>query len=146
MTLARSDIDITGTTAMTQDSMCIVGRSAGYVMSGLVILFLLVDGVMKLIPLDVVTETMGQLGYRPSVARNLGILTIVCTVLYAIPKTAVLGAILLTGLLGGAIATHLRVDSPIFTHLLFGVYLGLMVWGGLFLRDPKVRALIPLRR
>lgn len=91
---------------------------------------------------------MDQLGYpaNVSLARGLGILTLVCTVLYAIPRTSVLGAILLTGLLGGAIATHLRVGSPLFTHLLFGVYLGLMVWGALYLRDDRLRALIPWRR
>jgi DoxX-like family len=81
-----------------------------------------------------------------NVARLLGVLAIVSTILYAIPRTSVLGAILLTGYLGGAIATQLRIGSPPFTHLLFGVYLGLMVWGGLYLRDERLRALIPLRR
>ncbi len=118
----------------------------GRVMSGLVILFLLFDGAIKLIPLDVVVETSAQLGIPGNLARTLGILTLVCTLLYAIPKTSVLGAILLTGYLGGAIATQLRVGSPLFTHLLFGAYLGLMAWGGLYLRDARLRALIPLRR
>jgi DoxX-like family len=120
----------------------------GRVMSGLVIAFLLFDSVIKLIPLDVVTETMNQLGYSasPTLARGLGVLTLVCVGLYAYPRTAVLGAILLTGLFGGAMATHLRVESPLFSHLLFGLYLGLLVWGGLYLRDPRLRALIPLRR
>lgn len=117
-------------------------------MSGLVILFLLFDGTIKLIPLSVVTETMDHLGYgaSPTLARGLGILTLVCVVLYAYPRTAVLGAILLTGLFGGAITTHLRVGSPIFSHVLFGFYLGLLLWGGLFLRDERVRTLIPFRR
>jgi hypothetical protein len=121
---------------------------SGRILSTLVILFLLFDSVIKLIPIAPVTETLQQLGYSPSInlARGLGILTLVCTLLYAIPRTAVLGAILLTGLLGGAIATHLRVGSPVFSHLLFGAYLGLMVWGGLWLRDPQLRALLPLRR
>jgi len=119
---------------------------AGRVISALVVLFLLFDGVIKLPPLAPVTESLAQLGYPVSLARGLGILTLVCTLLYALPRTSILGAILLTGLLGGAIATHLRVGSPIFTHLLFGAYLGAMVWGGLFLRDERVRALIPLRR
>ncbi len=119
---------------------------AGRIMSGLVVLFLLVDGAIKLIPLDIVVETSEQLGLPASLARVLGILTLVSTILYAIPRTSVLGAILLTGFLGGAIATHLRVGSPIFTHLLFGVYLGVLVWGGLYLRDDRLRALIPLRR
>ncbi len=118
---------------------------AGRILSGLVILFLLFDGVMKLPPLAPVTESLAQLGYPVTLARGLGILTLICALLYAIPRTSILGAILLTGLLGGAIATHLRVGSPIFTHLLFGAYLGVMLWGGLFLRDERVRALVPLR-
>ena len=119
---------------------------AGRIISAVVILFLLADGGMKLIPLDIVVEATGQLGYPVSIARTLGILTLVCTILYAIPQTSVLGAILLTGYLGGAIASHLRIDSPLFSHVLFGVYLGLMIWGGLYLRDGRLRALIPLRR
>ena len=120
----------------------------GWAMSGLVILFLLFDSVIKLIPMDVVTETMDQLGYSasPTLARGLGVLTLVCVVLYAYPRTAVLGAILLTGLFGGAMATHLRVGSPVFSHFLFGFYLGLLVWGGLYLRDARLRTLIPFRR
>jgi hypothetical protein len=121
---------------------------AGRILSGLVVLFLLADGGMKLVPIPIVTQTMEQLGYPPTVelARTLGILTILCTLLYVWPPTAVLGAILLTGYMGGAIATHLRAGSPLFTHLLFGLYLGLMIWGGLYLREPRLRALIPLRR
>ena len=121
---------------------------AGWTLSGLLIAFLLFDGAIKLIPLAIVTETMEPLGYSASatLARALGVLTLVCTLLYAIPRTSVLGAILLTGYLGGAIATHLRVGSPVFIHLLFGLYLGLMAWGGLYLRDARLRALIPLRR
>ena len=118
----------------------------GRIISGWLVLFLLFDGAIKLVPLAPVTESLAELGYPVSLARGLGILVLVCTVLYVIPRTSILGAILLTGLLGGAIATHLRVGSPIFTHLLFGGYLGVMVWGGLFLRDDRVRALIPLRR
>lgn len=119
---------------------------AGRILSGLVIVFLLFDGIVKLVPLDIVIETSGQLGIPGSLARTLGVLTLVCAILYAIPQTSVLGAILLTGYLGGAIYVHLRAGSPLFTHLLFGVYLGLMAWGGLYLRDPRVRALIPLAR
>ncbi|MPZ37374.1 MAG: DoxX family protein [Rhizobiales bacterium] len=120
----------------------------GWIMSGLVIAFLLFDGIIKLIPLGIVTETMDQLGYgaSPTLARGLGILTLVCVALYAFPRTAVLGAILLTGLFGGAMTTHLRVGSPIFSHFLFGLYLGLLMWGGLYLRDDRLRALIPWRR
>ena len=118
----------------------------GRVLSGLVIAFLLADGAMKLVPLDVVVQTHEQLGIPAHLARTLGVLTIACTVLYAIPRTAVLGAILLTGYLGGAMAIHLRAGSPVFTHLLFGLYLGLMVWCGLYLRNERLRALIPLIR
>ncbi|MCP4559483.1 MAG: DoxX family protein [Bosea sp.] len=119
----------------------------GRVMSGLVIAFLIFDGGIKLAPLAVVTETMQQLGYSgsPELARGLGVMTLVIALLYALPRTSLLGAILLTGLLGGAMATHLRVGSPLFSHLLFGLYLGLLAWGGLYLRDPRLRRLFPVR-
>ena len=122
-------------------------RWTGRVLSGLVIVFLLFDGAIKLVPWPVVTETMDKMGYGSSetLARSLGIITIVCTVLYSVPPTSILGAILLTGYLGGAIYAHYRLADPLFTHTLFGVYLGLLIWGGLYLRDPRVRALIPLR-
>jgi DoxX-like family len=123
-------------------------RWLGRVLSGLVILFLLFDGAIKLVPWPVVTETMDRIGYgsSESLARTLGVITVACTVLYAIPPTSILGAILLTGYLGGAMASHLRIGSPLFTHTLFGFYFGLMVWGGLWLRDRSLRALIPFRR
>ena len=128
-------------------SVSAAGLWIGRVLSGVVVFFLLMDGVIKLVPLAAVTETMQQLGYSGSVAqaRGLGVLTLICAVLYAIPRSSVLGAILLTGLLGGAMATHLRVDSPLFSHFLFGLYVGLMAWGGLYLRDPALRALLPMR-
>ena len=121
----------------------------GRVLSGLVIVFMLFDGAIKLVPWPVVTETMDRIGYGSSetLARSLGVITLVCTILYAIPPTSILGAILLTGYLGGAIASHLRIgSSPLFSHTLFGLYLGLMVWGGLWLRDRSLRALMPLQR
>jgi hypothetical protein len=120
----------------------------GRVLSGLVIVFMLFDGAIKLVPWSVVTETMDRIGYGSSetLARSLGVMTLVCTILYAIPPTSILGAILLTGYLGGAIASHLRIGSPLFSHTLFGLYLGLMVWGGLWLRDRSLRALMPLQR
>ncbi|CAD5259640.1 conserved membrane hypothetical protein [Bosea sp. 62] len=120
---------------------------AGRIMSGLVVAFLIFDGGIKLAPLAIVTETMQQLGYSgsPELARGLGVMTLVIALLYALPRTSVLGAILLTGLLGGAMATHLRVGSPLFSHLLFGLYLGLLAWGGLYLRDPRLRRLFPVR-
>jgi hypothetical protein len=121
-------------------------RWTGRVLSALVVLFLLFDGLIKVVELDVVEETLTQLGYPPHLGFGLGVMTLAIALLYAWPRTALLGAILLTGLLGGAIATHLRVGSPLFSHLLFGVYLGLVAWGGLFLRDEKLRELLPLRR
>jgi len=118
----------------------------GCVMSGLVIVFLLMDATMKLLALPVVLESSGPLGFAGAdMARALGAVLLVCTLLYIAPQTAVLGAILVTGYLGGAVATHVRVGSPLFTHDLFGVYVGLLLWGGLYLRDARVRALVPLR-
>ena len=134
--------------AIAQPGASIAARWTGYAMSGLVILFLLFDGGIKLVPLEIVTQTSGEMGLPTDAgfARTLGILTLIGTVLYAIPRTSVLGAILLTGYMGGAIATHLRIGSPLFSHTLFGVYLGLLIWGGLYLRDPRLRQLIPFRR
>ncbi len=121
---------------------------SGRILSGLVILFLLFDGAIKLLPLSAVTETMDRIGYGSSetMARALGVITIACTMLCAIPPTSVVGAILLTGYLGGAIAAHIRIGSPLFSHTLFGLYLGLMVWGGLWLRDRQLRTLLPWQR
>jgi len=121
-------------------------RWTGRVLSALVVLFLLLDGAIKVIESDIVKRTLAELGYPVDVAFGLGVLTLAIGVLYAIPRTSVLGAILLTGLLGGAMVTHLRVGSPLFSHMLFGLYIGLMAWGGLFLRDKRLRALLPLRR
>jgi hypothetical protein len=133
-------------TTSTAEPISGAARWAGLILSGVVTAFLLLDGAMKLIPLEVVTETSAQLGLGAHLARPLGIITLACTILYAIPRTSVLGAILLTAYMGGAIATHVRVGSPLFSHILFGVYLGLMIWGGLYLRDPRLRALIPFSR
>jgi len=120
---------------------------AGRVLSGLAIAFFAMDGAMKLANLPIVAETSAQLGWPADAGtiRLLAALLLGSTLLYAIPRTAVLGAILLTGYLGGAVATHVRVGSPLFSHVLFGVYLGFFVWGGLWLREPRLRALIPLR-
>src|ERR1700722_14220833 len=117
----------------------------GRVLSGLVIVFMLFDGAVKLVPWPVVTETMDRIGYgaSESLARSLGVITIACTILYAIPPTSILGAILMTGYLGGAMASHVRIGSPLFSHVLFGFYLGVMLWGGLWLRDRRLRTLLP---
>ena len=117
---------------------------AGRIISALPILFLLIDGIMKLIkPLIVMTATV-ELGYRETVIVPLGVLLLTSTILYAVPRTSVLGAILLTGYLGGAVATNVRVGTPLFSHLLFPVYLGVLIWLGLYLRDARLRALLPL--
>lgn len=118
----------------------------GRVLSGLVIVFLLFDAVIKLIPLDVVVETSRQLGIPTNLAVTLGVLTLLGTLLYAYPRTSVLGAILLTGYFGGAIYVHVRAGSPLFSHTLFGVYLGILLWGGLYLRDERLRLIFPWRR
>lgn len=119
----------------------------GWTMSGLMIAFLLMDATMKLLALPIVLETSTPLGFAGAdMARALGAVLLVATLLYALPLTAVLGAILCTGYLGGAVATHVRVGSPLFSHTLFGVYLGAVLWGGLYFRDERLRQLIPLRR
>jgi hypothetical protein len=118
----------------------------GWALSGLAIAFLLMDATMNVLALPVVLEASAPLGFAGSdMARSLGTILLICTLFYMAPRTAVLGAILLTGYLGGAVATHVRVGSPLFTHTLFGVYLGVMLWGGLYLRDSRLRALLPLR-
>ena len=120
---------------------------AGRIMSALVVMFLAFDIVIKFVkpaPPPVV-EALAHLGWSLNLVPVLGILLLVSTALYAIPITSVLGAILLTGYLGGAIATHLRVSDPLFSHILFPTYLGVLLWGGLYLREPRLRALIPLR-
>ena len=117
---------------------------AGWVISGLVILFLVMDAGMKLVPIQPVFDTMKTLGWPadPALMRSLGVLTLVSALLYAWRRTALIGAILLTAYLGGAVATHVRVGSPLFSHILFGVYLGMLLWGGLYLREPRLRALL----
>jgi hypothetical protein len=120
----------------------------GRIVSGLAVAFFILDGVMKLIQPRFVIDATAGIGWPTDTVTlaTLGIVLLVSTILYTIPQTAVLGAILLTGYLGGAVAAHARVGSPVFTHDLFGVYLGLFVWGGLWLRDARIRALIPLSR
>jgi DoxX-like family len=118
---------------------------AGRILSALPVLFLLMDGIMKLVKPEPVVKATTELGYPESVIMTLGVVLLVCVVLYVIPRTAILGAILLTGYFGGAIATQMRVGNPLFSHILFPVYLAVLIWGGLFLRDSRLRALIPLR-
>lgn len=116
----------------------------GRIMGGLPALFLFVDGAMKLVKPEIVVRTTVELGYPESVILPLGIVLMTCTALYVIPQTAVLGAILLTGYLGGAVATHVRVGHGAF-EILFPVIVGALLWGGLVLRDERLRSLLPLR-
>ena len=118
----------------------------GVVMSALVVLFLLMDAGMKLAAVRPVLEAGEQIGY-PGVgmARALGAILLACTLLYLYPRTSVLGAILVTAYLGGAVATHVRLGNPLFTHVLFGVYVGVLMWTGLVLRQPALRAWLPLQ-
>jgi hypothetical protein len=118
---------------------------AGRIVSGLAVLFLLFDAVMKLLKLAPAVAGTTRLGYPESVVAGIGILELACTVVYVIPASSVLGAILMTGYLGGAVATHVRVGDPLFTHILFPVYVGLLIWGGIFLRELRLRALVPFR-
>jgi hypothetical protein len=118
---------------------------AGRIMSSLPALFLLVDGAMKLVRPEVVVKTTMDLGYAESVILPLGVVLLACTILYLIPWTAVLGAILLTGYLGGAVATHVRAGQGPF-EILFPVLFGALLWGGLVLRDNRLRALVPVRQ
>jgi hypothetical protein len=118
---------------------------AGRIMSALPALFLLVDGGMKLVKPPPVVEATVRLGYPESAIVGLGIVLLVCTILYLIPRTSILGAILLTGYLGGAVATHVRVANAWFS-IFFPIILGVLLWGGLFLRDEQLQILLPWRR
>lgn len=121
-------------------------RVAGHVLTGFAGLFLLLDGLMKLIqPREVVTATL-QLGYPQPTIAWIGVVLILSTIAYLLPRTSWLGAVLLTGYLGGAVASHVRIGSPFFSHVLFPVYVALMVWGGLALRDARVSVLLGVRR
>jgi hypothetical protein len=121
---------------------------AGRILSGLVVLFLLLDSAMKLVPLQVVVDTTRDLGWPtdPVTLRALGVVLIASALLYAYRPSSILGAILITAYLGGAVATHVRIGSPLFSHVLFGVYVGIATWAGLWLREPRLRALLPLQR
>lgn len=117
-----------------------------WLLSGLFIAFMLFDVGIKLSGMPIVAETQRALGWPVDLTLSLALLEAVLLALYLFPRTAVLGAILFTGLFGGTVATHLRIGNPLFSHVLFGVYLALFMWGGLYLREPRLRALIPLVR
>ncbi len=116
------------------------------IMSGIVILFMLSDSIFKFIQPAPVIEGTLELGYAEHHIIVMGILGLLSIVLYAIPRTSVLGVVLLTGYFGGVIATHLRIDNPLFSHILFPVYLAVLAWGGLWLRNEKLRALFPFKK
>ena len=115
----------------------------GFVMSALVVLFLFMDAGMKLAAVQPVLEAGQQIGFPGvAMARKLGVILLLCTLLYVWPRTSLLGAILVTAFLGGAVATHVRLGNPLFSHVLFGVYVGILRWGGLLLREPRLKALL----
>ena len=118
----------------------------GHILTGLVVLFLAFDTVMKVLKLAPAVQGTTELGYPAGTVLWIGVIELACLVLYLVPRTSVLGALLLTGYLGGAIATHVRVGSPLASHTLFPIYVAFMVWGGLYLREARLRELIPLRR
>lgn len=119
---------------------------AGYVLTALVALFLTFDTVIKLLMLAPAVQGTTELGYPAGTVFWIGMIELVCLGLYLVPRTSVLGALLLTGYLGGAIATHVRVGSPLLSHTLFPIYVALMLWGGVYLRETRLRALVPFRR
>jgi hypothetical protein len=115
------------------------------ILTGLVVLFLLFDGITKVIKVSAVLQASAQIGFSENLIAPIGITLLVCTMLYVIPSTSILGAILLTGYLGGAVSIQLRVGNPLFSQTLFPVYFGILVWLGLYLREPRLRSLVPLR-
>ncbi len=119
----------------------------GRVLSGLFVLFMLGASIApKLLGMPVAAQTLTALGWKADYVLMIGLMELAFVVLYVIPRTSMLGAILMTGLLGGAMATQVRIENPLFSHELFSLYLGLFMWGGLWLRDPALRALFPVRR
>ena len=117
-----------------------------YAMSGLVILFMLMDSIMKFVkPTEVIEGTLA-LGFAEEHLPIIATLGLISTLLYVFPRTSILGGILLTAYFGGAVATHVRLNNPLFTHVLFTVYFGILIWGGLWLRNSKLRELLPLRQ
>jgi hypothetical protein len=128
------------TYSITERNQTTVARRwTGLALSGIAILFLLFDSLGKLLKVAPVVEGTAQLGYPESAIVPIGVILLLCVVTYVVPRTAILGAVLLTGYMGGAIATHVRVGSPLLTHVMFPVYVSVLVWLGLYLRDPRVR-------
>jgi len=130
---------------MTVESSAKKRSIAGYALTAFVALFLTFDTVLKVLQLAPAVQGTTELGYPASTVLTIGLIEFVCLALYLIPRTSVLGALVLTGYLGGAIATHVRIGSPLPTHTLFPIYVALMVWGGLYLRESRLRELLPFR-
>lgn len=117
----------------------------GRTLTGLVTAFLAFDAAIKILRLEMVAQSARELGYPPETMFGTGLVLLACLILHLVPRTAILGAVLLTGYLGGAIATHVRVGNPLFSHVLFPIYVAAFIWGGLYLRDARVRALLAPR-
>lgn len=116
------------------------------VMSGLVILFMLFDGITKLLKLTVSVDGTVEMGFAENHVTIIGFLALFSTIFYAIPQTSVLGAILLTGFFGGVIASHVRIDNPLFSHTLFPIYLAVLTWGGIYLRDERLKNMLLIKQ
>lgn len=121
-------------------------RWAGRILSTLAVLFLIMDSGIKILKLAPAVQGTVGLGYAESAVIPIGVVLLLCTLLYIFPRTAILGAVLLTGYLGGAVASQVRAGNPLFSHVLFPVYFAAFMWGGLYLRDASLRALLPLRK
>lgn len=136
------------TTSATNFSIYYTGRKTwiGRIMSGIVVLFILFDSITKIVKSPQVIEATTKLGYSPNTIPVIGLILLVLTVLYVYPRTSILGAILLTGYLGGAVASNLRIDNPLFSNTLFPIYFAVVLWGGLYLRDNLIREFIPFRK
>ncbi|MGH9458728.1 MAG: DoxX family protein [Thermoanaerobaculia bacterium] len=117
----------------------------GRVLSAVAVLFLAMDAAMKLFAAPAAVAGTQQLGYPVSVVVPLGIIQVVCLIVYLVPRTSIFGAVLWTGYLGGAVATHVRLENPLFTHVLFPIYIALLLWGGLWLRDQRMRVMFSAR-
>lgn len=134
------------TTTTTPATTSRTAARVGWVLTGLLALFLIFDVVGKLLNVQQVKDATVELGLRDEMTPVIGVVLLVCLVLYLVPRTAFLGAVLLTGYLGGAVLTNWRVDKPLFSTVLFAVYVGILAWGALYLRDPKVRQVMPIVR
>ncbi len=115
-------------------------------MFAIVTLFLAFDSIIHMLTIAPVTEAFAQLGYNPSIAFYLGIIELICVILYVVPRTSVLGALFLTGYLGGAVASNVRVEAPWFSTILFPIYVAILMWGALYIADERIRALLPLKK